>query len=79
MTAFYDDVIMTRCSLQQMPTSHAGHRARQRVAARAFLLDAGPLPGPSNPPVGGTSAPVIDLTIDSEREAELGSEVEVIG
>ena len=67
------------CSLQQTPTSHAGHRARQRVATRAFLLDAGPLPGPSDPPMGGTSAPVIDLTVDSEREVESGSEVEVIG
>ncbi|KAH0832354.1 hypothetical protein J3R83DRAFT_13377 [Lanmaoa asiatica] len=70
-------------STEQMPTSHAGCRARERVAAQVSLLDVvnGPLPGPSHPPAVSTSASVIDLTVDSGRdsETESGSEVEVIG
>ena len=64
-----------------MPTSHAGCRAQERVAVRSYLLGAGPLSLPSDPPMGSTSAPVIDLTVDSdsEKEADSDSEVEVIG
>lgn len=68
---------------QKMLALDAGHEARERVKARAFMWDA----GPESPPVPSGSrvsqSTVIDLTVDSESEnldsaSDEDSDVEIV-